>query len=82
MLQVEATKGALWDAYAETAIYMEITQVQVLKGAPAQGEIPSTVRVSLAQQAVWFCLLRCRISWFLLRMSEAACCEDVHMRCL
>ena len=42
MLQVEATKGALWDAYAETAICMEITQVQVLKGAPAQGELPFT----------------------------------------
>ncbi|KAK9825358.1 hypothetical protein WJX81_003161 [Elliptochloris bilobata] len=33
--QVEAMKGALWDAYAEVAIYMEILQVQV--GAPRPG---------------------------------------------
>ena len=37
-MQVEATKGALWDAYSETAIHMEITQVHVLRSAPAQGE--------------------------------------------
>ena len=27
--QVEATKGALWDAFAEVAIFMEILHVQV-----------------------------------------------------
>ena len=27
--QVEATKGALWDAFAEMAIYMEVLHVQV-----------------------------------------------------
>ena len=27
--QVEATKGALWDAFAEMAIYMEVLRVQV-----------------------------------------------------
>lgn len=42
VLQVEATKGALWDAYAETAIYMEITQVQVSRSALAQGAKWST----------------------------------------
>ena len=38
--QVEATKGALWDAYAEVAIYMEILHVQVavVKPAKAAGE--------------------------------------------
>ena len=32
---MEATKGALWDAYAEVAIYMEILYVQV--GAARRG---------------------------------------------
>ena len=33
--QVEAAKGALWDAFAEVAIYMEILHVQV--GAARRG---------------------------------------------
>ena len=37
-VQVEATKGALWDAFAETAIYMEILQLQILPFASARGE--------------------------------------------
>ena len=28
VVQVEATKGVLWDAFAETAVYMEILHVQ------------------------------------------------------
>ena len=36
MRQVEATKGALWDAYAEVAIYMEILHVQASARRPAK----------------------------------------------
>ena len=43
--QVEATKGALWDAYAEVAIYMEILHVQAGARGPAKaaGELKSFV---------------------------------------
>lgn len=40
--QVEATKGALWDAFAEVAVYMEVLRVRVSTAAPAsaKGERP------------------------------------------
>ena len=34
--QVEATKGALWDAYAEVAIFMEILHVQARARGPVK----------------------------------------------
>ncbi|KAK9834170.1 hypothetical protein WJX81_004930 [Elliptochloris bilobata] len=34
--QVEAAKGALWDAYAEVAVYMEILQVQGSEPSPGR----------------------------------------------
>ncbi|KAK9834205.1 hypothetical protein WJX81_008121 [Elliptochloris bilobata] len=36
--QVEATKGALWDAYAEVAIHMEILQVQLVAPGSANAK--------------------------------------------
>ena len=37
MVQVEATKGVLWDAFAETAVYMEILHVQTSSSDSAKG---------------------------------------------
>ncbi|KAK9825364.1 hypothetical protein WJX81_004084 [Elliptochloris bilobata] len=36
--QVEATKGALWDAYAEVAVYMDALQVQVGARTPSRAK--------------------------------------------
>ena len=36
--QVEATKGALWDAFAEVAVYMEVLRVRVGTAAPASAK--------------------------------------------
>lgn len=39
LTQVQATLGALWDAYEDIAVYMEVvkvqTSVEALRGAPA-----------------------------------------------
>ena len=47
--QVEATKGALWDAFAETAIYIEILHVQTSSSASAKGEQQLAQNVGLAR---------------------------------
>ena len=36
--QVQATIGALWDAYEDVAVYMEVVSVQTLVDAP-RGEL-------------------------------------------
>ena len=48
VVQVEATKGALWDAFAETAIFMEILHVQTSSSDSAKGEQQLTHRMGPA----------------------------------
>ena len=38
--QVQATLGALWDAFGDIAVYMEVLKVQKLVEAP-RGEAPA-----------------------------------------
>lgn len=47
--QVEATKGALWDAFAETAVYMEVLHVQTSSSDSAKGEQQFTHTYGLAR---------------------------------
>ena len=41
--QVQATLGALWDAFEDIAVYMEVLKVQTLVEAP-RGEAPAAAR--------------------------------------
>lgn len=61
--QVEATKGALWDAYAEVAIYMEILHVQAGARGPAKAAGERSV--------LYVCVLPCE------QVALLTCCTDV-----